>query len=141
MYNFKKQLNSLLKFDSIRILKLLEMIQYSIIGFILTLFFGNIINDIFFFKYDIQKLTNFELLYNVLIELIIIVILLYYIRKIVLLIPFLFLFLNKKYIPSKKNEASIGYIVGIGFILNNTINRLTLKIEEIDRRFKNYINI
>ncbi len=48
MYNFKRQFNSLLKFDSIRILKLLEMIQYSIIGFILTLLIGNIINDIFF---------------------------------------------------------------------------------------------
>ena len=139
MYNFKKQLNSLLKYDSIRILKLLEMIQYSIIGFILTLLIGNIINDIFFYEYDVQTLTTIQLINYILIELIIIVILVYYIRKMVLIIPFFFIFLNNKYIPSKKNEASIGYIVGTGIILTQTITKLNEKITELDKRFKNYL--
>jgi len=139
MYNFKKQLNSLLKFDSIRILKLLEMIQYSIIGFILTLLIGNIINDIFFYEYDVQTLTTIQLINYILIELIIIVILVYYIRKIVLIFPFFFMNINKKYIPSKKNEASIGYIVGTGIILTQTITKLNEKITELDKRFKNYL--
>lgn len=139
MYNFKRQFNSLLKFDSIRILKLLEMIQYSIIGFILTLLIGNIINDIFFYEYDVQTLTNFQLINYILIELIIIVIVVYYIRKIVLIFPFFFMNINKKYIPSKKNEASIGYIVGTGIILTQTITKLNEKITELDKRFKNYL--
>tara|TARA_B100000131_G_C17931115_1_gene538359 strand:+ start:605 stop:766 length:162 start_codon:yes stop_codon:yes gene_type:complete len=47
--------------------------------------------------------------------------------------------INKKYIPSKKNEASISYIVGTGIILTQTITKLNEKITELDKRFKNYL--
>ena len=138
----KNPIKKLLQFDKIRFFKLFEMCQFSIIGFSLTLIIGNIINDKCLSNYNIKELSDLKLFGLIMFELMIIVIVTYYIKKIALCIPFLFGFLYKNYIPSKNNEASIGYIVGTGMILRVTIDKLSNKIKEIDLRFKDkFINL
>lgn len=138
----KNPIKKLLQFDKIRFFKLFEMCQFSIIGFSLTLIIGNIINDKCLSNYNIKELSDLKLFGLIMFELMIIVIVTYYIKKIGLCIPFFFGFLYKNYIPSKNNEASIGYIVGTGMILRVTIDKLSNKIKEIDLRFKDkFINL
>jgi hypothetical protein len=126
----------LLQFDKIRFLKLLEICQFSLIGFSLTLIIGNILNNKCLSDYDLKELSDLKLIGLIMLELMILVIVTYYIKKVVLCFPFLFGFLYKNYIPSKNDEATVGYIVGTSIILRITIDKLVDKIKEIDLRFK-----
>ena len=102
MNDFKKNVERLFRFDLIRVSKLLEITQYTIITFILAFFSGVLIDKIFYIDIKtetIDTISNVELVSKILLQILLIVIISYYIQKIVILIPFLFP-LTKNYIPS-----------------------------------------
>lgn len=132
-----QNLKTLFKFDKIRLCKLLEMSQYCIIGFTFTLIIGNFLNIYVLSDDDLRNQSSLYLFFNIMIELIIIVIILYYIKKLVNCFPYMFSFINKKYIPSFKNESNNGYIIGSSIILMITLTNLDDKLNELDKRFKN----
>ena len=135
-----KNLQNLFRFDKIRLCKLLEIIQYCIIGFIITLISANILNNYILSGDELKNQSSIYLFFNILIELIILVIVLYYIKKLVYCFPFMFSFISKNYIPSFKNESKDGYIIGSSIILMITLTNLDKKLSELDKRIKIILN-
>jgi len=105
----------LLRFDSVRISKLLEMIQDGIIIFILAFYAGSGIDKVFGVADD--KMSNAQLIGWVMLQLIANIVVIYYIRKIAETIPFI-LSVNSNYISNKKGEvdAASGFVSSIIFI-------------------------
>jgi hypothetical protein len=138
MKTFRAKLNNVLKFDIIRLLKLLEISQYAILSFLLSVLVGGYLNDIF----GIIK-TNDEI-YILLIQAIfmitIVSILTYYIRKLAM-VPNFFLtpiikYYKIPYIPSKKNESLLGVIFGMGYVFIHTQNNFNLIVDKITNKIK-----
>lgn len=116
-YNFQKRLNQLLSMDKVRICKLIEIIQFSVIFFCFIILFVYLINNYYYKFFDINKQIekndkNLEdsaskkkyknlilLLVTLLFDTILIIILFFYIRKIVLLFPSIANLYHPKFIP------------------------------------------
>ncbi len=123
----KKNYTRLFRFDSIRISKLLEILQNSFIVFILSFFLGTFI-DKFFKSEDVEKEDAFTLSWKIVLQFTLIVIFAYYIRKVVDIIPFFFS-LTKDYVPSKKGEKATGVSLAMAIVFvgvqKNFLERLT----------------
>lgn len=121
------------KFDIIRILKIMEISQYSIISFLISLLIGKYINDLFD-HYDEHK-YYIKLLYELILHVFILTVATYYIRKISLAIPFILKplidYQKIKYIPSKKGESILGVALGISYVFMATQTNLINKITHI----------
>lgn len=124
-------MESLFRFDSIRISKLLEVSQYAIIASLIGLLFGGLLNKIFP-KYDEDK-PIYHLLLEISLQMIAIVISIYYITKFVNNIPFLFHY-DKNYIPSKKGEAARGVTIGLSIIFIGSQYFFMNKLEKTGER-------
>jgi len=105
----------LLRFDTIRLSKLLEMIQDGIIIFILAFFLGSGIDKLC--GVANEKMSDTELWGWVILQLVINIVAIYYVRKIAEVIPFM-LSLNSNYISNKKGEvdAASGFVSSIIYI-------------------------
>jgi len=116
-YNFQERINKLLSFDKIRLYKIIEIIEYSIIFFILIICISFIWNNIYY-KYknninifsisdesndlekkNLDKETFIELFFITLFQTILIVIIFFYLRKIVLLFPSIISIYDKQFKP------------------------------------------
>mgnify|MGYP001250881412 CR=1 FL=1 len=140
-----KCFDRLTRFDSIRAIKLLEIIYYTLISFLITLIITNFLeNDeiisIVFKKYDYSKVSFYELLKDITIDISILVIYLYYLKKLLSCIPSLLVYLDKNYVSNKKNEATIGVSLGTGVIIYTSLSTIKDKLKELDIRIKKYIN-
>jgi hypothetical protein len=138
--DYKKNLESFMTIDSVRFFKLMEISQYAILGLLFALYFGNNINSLFS-EFDETKYTH-VIIYEIILQVFLLVIITYYIKKFILIIPFILLpFINKyniNYISSKKNEALFGALLGIGLVFIITQNNLTSKILELSKKFSLY---
>lgn len=136
-------LKKLFTFDSIRLLKLLEMVQFAVIGLILGFFNGLFISNYILIpfkdsnyvteKYSREEYNrNPKLWLHLAWDVLIITVTTYYLKKLASTFPFIFGSINKKYIPGLKNEAEVGVTLGLGFIylrlLKNFQHRLDLLI-------------
>ena len=139
-----KKFESLFRLDSIRVFKLFEIVYYTIISFIISLFIGNILEDdkivpYIFKTYDYEEVSIPKLLIDLLIDIVIFVIILYYIKKALHYIPFIFAPLNKKYKPSLKGEVDRGIQLGSGLILFTALSTIKNKIEALNKKIKKII--
>lgn len=129
-------IKNIFDFSLIRLFKLLEINQYMLISFFLTLLLGSFINRLFPIL-DENKST-LRLLFEITYQLLFMTTSIYYIKKISSNIPFLFKpflsYYNIPYIPSKKNESMYGIILGTSFMIDNHV-RLNNKIKEVTNRF------
>ena len=55
-------------------------------------------------------------------------------------IPFVFAPLNKKYIPSLKDEVSTGVNLGFGLILYTSLATISEKLKALDIKIKNNLD-
>lgn len=117
-YNFQDRLNRLISLDNIRLLKFAEIFQYCILYIIFVFIITYIIDKTYFdiIKIDLLKeksLLHFiEILILVIFETFILTLILFYIRKIVLLFPSIGTIYNKKFIP----HTTIEYTMHIALI-------------------------
>ena len=117
-YSFKNRLNKLLSLDNIRILKFLEIIQYCFLHMFFVIIVTHIIDKHYYNKITINKnqeksVLNFlTIVLIVFIETVILTIILFYIRKIVLLFPSLGNIYNKNFIP----HTTLEYTLNISLI-------------------------
>lgn len=117
-YNFQDRLNRLISLDNIRLLKFAEIFQYCILYIIFVFIITYIIDKTYFdiIKIDLLKeksLLHFiEILILVIFETFILTVILFYIRKIVLLFPSIGPLYNKKFIP----HTTIEYTMHIALI-------------------------
>ena len=149
-WGLKKDIDNLLLLDDIRLFKLIEIVYYSLISFIITVILGNVLeNDdympYFFVTYDYEKEDIYTLFKDILLDITAIVIILYYVKKILRCIPFIFAPLNKKYKPSMKGEVDVGIVVGMGLVLYTSLITIKDKIKAFDVKIKekmdNFINV
>tara|TARA_Y100000389_G_C17437120_1_gene506206 strand:+ start:1557 stop:2069 length:513 start_codon:yes stop_codon:yes gene_type:complete len=157
-----KNWERLTRFDEIRIYKLIEIIYYCIIALILAVTIGPIANY-FTPEYGVsnkdddkynneakiknETATNQPKSENTLLLALktglnfgLILIIAYYIYKIIRVVPFLLNFSNK-YISSLKNEneAGLGFIIGI--ILYGSQNKMKKNISELEQRTMKYFKL
>jgi hypothetical protein len=86
MYSFNNRLKQLLSMDNIRICKIVELIQYGIVFYILVLISSYVLNK-YYYKEDEKSENTIKLMFSILLDLLIIILLFFYIRKIALLVP------------------------------------------------------
>ena len=144
----KKKIDNFLRFDSIRILKLLEMVQCAILGIIFGYFIGIFIDEYLSVQYERSNyITNVyyreefnrnpELWLHIVWDVILVTVSTYYLKKLTNLIPFVFQPFNKKYVPGLKQEGVIGFTIGLGFsylrLLTNFQKRLDLMDGKINQ--------
>lgn len=122
----------LIRFDRVRISKLLEIIQHGIIVFVLSFYIGSAI-DKYFQKAD-DSWSNQDLILSLLAQFSILMIAVYYIRKIAEVIPFFFS-LTKEYVSNKKGEVLTGYAVATAIIFVGVQKNFLSKIEILKKRF------
>jgi len=138
-------IDRLIRLDGIRIMKLIEMIYYTLISFIITLTFTNLIEDdnlfpFAFKEYKYSEVSAFELCKDIIIDLSILSIYLYYLKKVLSCMPFILNSLFSKYKSNMKNETSTGIILGVGLVLYTALPTIKDKINELDTRVKKYID-
>ena len=136
--SYKKKIKNLLRVDPIRGMKLLEFAQYAALATAFALLTGPFINIALFSKSNDEKTTT-TLLIEIFIEMGIIGALIYYIKKIMRIIPFFFKNIYSKYIPSYHNEAMVGTAIGLGIVFNQTQTNLLGKINIISNRYSHYL--
>ena len=130
---FLDNLKNIFKLDAIRIQKILEILQFTIIYAIITLYIGAYIDHYLFPDY--KKNTDINtLIKEVILQSIVIAICHYYIKKLGLLFPFLFKF-TKDYEPGLKNEYELGFSIGLSIIFFNTQIDFSKKIIDIVNYF------
>ena len=126
--NYKDLVSNLLEFNHIRIQKLLHMSQNAVITAIFSFMVGISIDKLFDIK---EKESNNELVLKGLIQLIIIIIGVYYLRKLTKFIPFLLRF-TESYNPfhkSKDGENLMGSTIAIVIFFVSTQKNLQERIE------------
>ena len=124
--------------DKIRISKLLQIFQSSIIALLLSIYLGTILDD-FLDKYIFADYENIHkkpvniIILEITIQFMCIIFISYYIGNVVKTIPFL-ISLTNKYISNKKGEISRGISIGTKVVFFMVQHRLTANIKELSKR-------
>jgi hypothetical protein len=137
---FKQRLASFLKFDEVRLMQILESIQYCL-GYLVVGFFLGTLLDSIFPKFEEKKETP-SIFWEVVLQTIALVIVIFYTRKLVKLMPFLFTInfdVNgdgriAKYRPYESTEYSGEITIAI-ILIGSQINFIR-KIDVLSRRFQ-----
>lgn len=139
--NFKEKIKNVFKLDTIRILKLLEIFQFAIIGFILGYINGTVINKYLLIEFDKKKYItkkyplksrnrNPLLILHLIYDILVITVTTYFLKKTTRFFPFIFDGFHKDYKTSLKQENLTGFTIGLGFVyihlLQNFRERLKL---------------
>lgn len=110
----KRNAKRIFVFDSIRIHKLMEIIQYSILAFILAFLGASTVNYIAKrYRPFLQVDSTFTITIHLLMMTVMIVLLAKYIPKIIRIVPFLFWF-DPEYKPDHHGEAGFGINAAMG---------------------------
>lgn len=131
--NYKELLTSLFEFNVIRTQKLLHMAQNAVITAIFCFFIGVNINNFFHIKDDE---TILELSIYGLLQMITIIVSVYYIRKLTRFIPFVLRF-TKSYDPfhkSEDGEALVGSSIAMGLLLMTTQLNMRGRINKLGKQ-------
>jgi hypothetical protein len=130
----KDNFERLIRFDAIRVSKLLEMIQYAVIVFILAFFIGSATDSLFPLPRPEEKISDFNLYKDLFLQLCLIVISIYYINKIAQIIPFFFS-LSDKYVPSAKEENIKGAGIALAIIFVGVQKNFQGRIALLKKKF------
>lgn len=119
--SFNEKIKNLFTFDMIRLQKLLEISQNVIISMVVGFFLGYLVDHMFPPYVNNENKSIGVLVLEVISQAVVLAISMYYAKKIMRLIPFLFNFDNN-YIPSMKGENMLGINIGMGilFVTNQT---------------------
>jgi len=140
---FMHKVHNIIRVDSIRLTKLIEIIQFSLLGFFIGYIVSGLVNNYLLITYNKENYItgvykneknnkNPKLILHIAWDLTMVVIATYYLQKIARVFPFLPTILGlcpKNYVASKKAEGKVGFTIGLGFIFSRELNNLTKKIE------------
>ena len=131
--NYKDLVSNLLEFNAIRIQKILHMSQNAMITALFSFMVGLGIDKTFDIK---QEESNNELILKTLLQLVMIIIGVYYLRKLTKFIPFMLRF-TESYNPfhkSKDGENLIGSTLAIVIFFVSTQKNLQDRVDELAKR-------
>ena len=126
------RLKNLLRIDVIRILRLCEISQYTILYAFVTLLIAPRLDKLFP-TFD-KKKSSLELLIEIIIQLTVVSIIIFYIRKIVKIIPPIGSILSSMYKIGTTSEYNGGIIIGL--VLVHSQYNLSTKLEELKKRIE-----
>lgn len=120
---------SFIRTDSIRLFKLLEISQYAVITFFVTLLSGT------YLDYIIPKMNKengtIYITLETMVYFVIVIVGAYYIKKFVTMFPFFLTPFNSGYIPNKKWESDIGIKIGFAYMFSKTQTKIGERIQYI----------
>ena len=120
---------SFIRTDGIRLFKLLEMSQYAVITFFITLLSGT------YLDYVIPKMDKENGVVYITLEtmlyFVIVIVGSYYIKKFVTMFPFFLAPLNLKYTPNKKFESGVGIKIGFAYMFSKTQVKIGERVQYI----------
>lgn len=129
-----KKVSELFTFDVIHFEKILEISQYSILGFFLSLVLGNAVNNMMDnTSYRLGTMSTTEMILQISLYTIILTIAVKYIPKVVSLIPFLGWW-DSHYIPNGHLEAMFSIRTAIGWSIYTQISNYNNMIKELSSR-------
>jgi len=115
-----------------------EIVQYSLLCFVTAIAFSLFINKYIFSKTreDIKKMTFYELIVNIVIELIVLIIVFYYVKSVVLSIPSI----PSLYFTGFVENTTVEYTVHVAFLylFLETFPTLKFKIELLREKFMHF---
>lgn len=135
MYSFSKRFDKIISSDDIRFFKILELFEYSLIFFTLTLFLAFLFNKYYYkikVNKNIKKPNKKHIFYKFLkvySEVFMLILIFYYTKKIGLLIPSLSSFFNKNFIENTTLEYSIH--IAIVVVLIEFIPKFKHSLDEL----------
>ena len=142
---FKMRLVSLFRFDEIRVMQIMENIQYGLIYFVLGFAFGTLIDSVFP-AFD-EKAPVENTVIEVILQTISVIIVVFYIKKIAKIIPFMFVLnwdLNgdghvSPYKPYRSMEYNGNITIGLVLLGSqfNFIKKIDLISRDIYSRYMN----
>ena len=135
---FNERLSHLLTFDKIRIGKIIEMAQYSIIGVIVTILLTYLlakVNMTLFHKSEDEEsdISTIELIGSVCLKVVMSVLLVFYIKKIILLVPSI----SASLIDGFKPDTTIEYTLHVSsfFVILELMYEIKSDLELLYDRF------
>jgi hypothetical protein len=140
---FLDRIGKLMRFNEIRIMEILESFQYGI-GYIFICFFLGVGLDFMFPRFDEEKELG-TLFMEVSLQCLALVLFVFYGRKLVKVMPFMFFFKNPifggKSVPKYRAYESTEYEgeVVIGFVLVATQTNLLKKIDLLSRKLYEWL--
>lgn len=137
MNDFKTRLGQVFAFDRIRLGKIIEIFQYSIIFSILAVFGAYYTNKYILFTMDEQD-SFLKLLFLFSIELSLLTIIIFYLRKITLLVPSLASALIPEFIPGTTLEISLWMI--LVFVYVGSIDKLNNKVVLLKKKTAKFLH-
>jgi hypothetical protein len=133
---FEDRLTKLITFDKIRLYKLLEITQYTLLYLIISIPTSVIIEEIFP-EVDESK-SMVRIMVEIILQMILLSILVFYILKIIKLVPFI-LMGDKNYVAHNVFEYEGS--VTLSFIMIGTQQNMISKIHIIRKRLKSFLKI
>jgi hypothetical protein len=127
------EVERLLRFDTVRVSKLLEQIQFAVIVFVIAFFIGSMIDKLFPVQKE-ENISNFDLYKDLFLQLCLITISAYYITKLAKVIPFFFS-LSEKYVPSSHGENMAGANLAMVIIFVGVQKNFQSRIAILKNRF------
>ena len=143
MHHIEDRTTKLFNFNEVRIMELLENIQYGL-GYIFVTFFAGVTLDYIFPSYDEKKETHVIFLETV-VQCILLIVAAFYVRKIVKIMPFMFV-LNldtngdgkiPRYRPYESTEFQGELMMSVIFI-SSQLN-LMKKVDLLSSRLYKYL--
>jgi hypothetical protein len=89
-----------------------------------------------FKSYDYDKVSISKIFVDICKDIFSLIIVSYYTKKLLKVIPFIFASLNKNYIPSKKGEINLGITLGMGLVFYTSLHTLSDKIKNLNKRIQ-----
>ena len=137
-YSFSERFQKLISCDKIRIGKILEIFQYTIISYILVILLVSFLNKFIFnqTKELIDELSTKHLFIRIFFELFFLIIILFYLRKVILLFPSL----PALYITGFQEQTVMDYVMHIVliFFFIEIITNIKYRMEIIHDRLEKY---
>jgi hypothetical protein len=128
-------LERLTRLDLIRASKLLEITQDAIITFVIAFYIGSLLDRAFnSIKPVNANMTDAELVGLILAQFACIVIVAYYIMKIIAVVPFFFS-LSSQYVPNMKGESATGAGLAMAVIFVGVQTHFSAKLSILKSRF------
>ena len=131
MKSFQEKFQDITQFDQVRLLHLLEIAQNMLLSFVTGFYIGHYLDELFP-SYDDKKET-YKIVWEVAGQLVLTVIVLFYLKKAIALIPFVFSG-TSVYANSQTKEDQSGIAIGFALIFVSIQNNLLNKIKLLEKR-------
>lgn len=132
MEKVSANLEKLARFDTIRISKLLEIIQFTIVVFIAAFFAGSYIDRLF--PIQQEDITDLQLWRDIILQLSLISVSAYYVLKFAKVVPFFFS-IDSNYVSGSHGENTFGAGLAMAIIFVGVQKNFGTRIDMLKLRY------